>query len=92
MIFRADAAFAKSEVCEALQERSLKYAIRLPSNDSREREITGLLTRPVGRPGYKPVVWHKSFLYQAAIGRQRGGGWPRQSYPSGSCFHEWDSR
>jgi Transposase DDE domain group 1 len=25
-----------------------------------------LLTRPVGRPSYKPVVWYKSFLYQAA--------------------------
>jgi hypothetical protein len=23
-------------------------------------------TRPVGRPSYKPVVWYKSFLYQAA--------------------------
>jgi hypothetical protein len=22
------------------------------------------LTRPVGRPTYKPVVWYKSFLYQ----------------------------
>jgi Transposase DDE domain group 1 len=25
-----------------------------------------LLTRPVGRPSQKPVVWYKSFLYQAA--------------------------
>ena len=24
-----------------------------------------LLTRPVGRPGYRAVVWHKSFLYPA---------------------------
>ena len=23
-------------------------------------------TRPVGRPSHKPVVWYKSFLYQAA--------------------------
>ena len=22
-----------------------------------------LLTRPVGRPSHKPVVWYKSFLY-----------------------------
>jgi hypothetical protein len=28
--------------------------------------ITKLLTRPVGRPSYKPVVRYKSFLYQAA--------------------------
>jgi Transposase DDE domain group 1 len=25
-----------------------------------------LLTRPVGRPSHKPVVWYKSFRYQAA--------------------------
>ena len=24
-----------------------------------------LLTRPVGRPSNKPVVWHHDFLYQA---------------------------
>jgi hypothetical protein len=25
-----------------------------------------LLTRPVGRPAYKPIVWYKGFLYRAA--------------------------
>jgi len=44
----------------------VKYAIRIPSNDSLERDIAELLTRPVGRPSHKPVVWYKSFLYQAA--------------------------
>ena len=63
---RADAAFAKPEVYEALEEQGVKYAIRIPSNDSLERDIAELLTRPVGRPSYKPVVWYKSFLYQAA--------------------------
>ena len=28
--------------------------------------IAELLTRPVGRPSHKPVVWYKGFLYQAA--------------------------
>jgi hypothetical protein len=32
--FRADAAFAKPELYEALEERGVKYAIRLPANDS----------------------------------------------------------
>jgi hypothetical protein len=64
--FRADAAFAKPEVYEALEERGVKYAIRIPANDSLERDISELLTRPVGRPSHKPVVWYKSFLYQAA--------------------------
>jgi hypothetical protein len=66
VVFRADAAFAKPEIDEALEERGVKYAIRIPANDSLERDIAELLTRPVGRPSHKPVVWYKSFLYQAA--------------------------
>ena len=65
VVFRADAAFAKPEIYEALEERGVKYAIRIPANDSLERDISELLTRPVGRPSHKPVVWYKSFLYQA---------------------------
>ena len=66
MVFRADAAFAKPEIYEALEERGVKYAIRIPANESLERDIAELLTRPVGRPSHKPVVWYKGFLYQAA--------------------------
>ena len=64
--FRADAAFAKPEIYEALEERGVMYAIRIPANDSLERDIAELLTRPVGRPSQKPVVRYKGFLYQAA--------------------------
>jgi hypothetical protein len=60
------AAFAKPELYEALEEREVKYAIRLPANDNLQRNITALMTRPVGRPSHKPVVRYKSFLYQAA--------------------------
>ena len=66
VVLRADAAFAKPEIYEALEQRGVKYAIRIPSNDSLERDIAELLRRPVGRPSYEPVVWYKSFLYQAA--------------------------
>ena len=66
VVFRADAAFAKPEIYDALEERDVKHAIRIPANDSLERDIAELLTRPVGRPSHKPVVWYKSFLYQAA--------------------------
>jgi hypothetical protein len=65
VVFRADAAFAKPEIYEALEERGVKYAIRLPANDCLERHIAELLTQAVGRPGPKPVVRYKSFLYQA---------------------------
>src|SRR5712664_1902804 len=66
VVFRADAAFAKPEIYEALEERGVKYAIRIPANDSLEGDISELLTRSVGRPSHKPVVWYKGFLYQAA--------------------------
>ncbi len=66
VVFRADAAFAKPEIYEALEERGVKYAIRIPANDNLERDIAELLTRPVGRPSLKPLVWYKGFLYQAA--------------------------
>ncbi len=54
--FGADAAFAKPEFYEALEERGVKYAIRIPANLSLEREIAELLPRPVGRPSEKPLV------------------------------------
>ena len=63
--FRADAAFAKPEIYEALEERGVQYAIRIPSNDNLERDIAELLPRPVGRPSAKPLVEYKGFLYQA---------------------------
>jgi len=70
VVFRADAAFAKPELYETLEERDVKYAIRLPANDNLQRNITELLTRPVGRPSHKPVVRYKSFIYQAASWKQ----------------------
>src|SRR6516162_8512717 len=66
VVFRADAAFAKPEIYEALEERGVNYAIRIPANENLERDIAELLPRPVGRPTIKPLVEYKSFLYQAA--------------------------
>ncbi|MGB2678422.1 MAG: IS1380 family transposase [Candidatus Acidiferrum sp.] len=66
VVFRADAAFAKPEIYEALEERGVKYAIRIPANENLDRDVGELLPRPVGRPSHKPIVWYKSFLYKAA--------------------------
>ena len=66
VVFRGDAAFAKPEIYEALEERDVKYAIRLPANDNLQRNITKLLKRPAGGPSYRPLVRYQSFLYQAA--------------------------
>ncbi len=64
--FRGDAAFANPEVYEYLEGRGFLYAIRLPSNDVLQKEIQHLLTRPVGRPSKKPIIWYHDFRYQAA--------------------------
>jgi hypothetical protein len=49
----------------------VKYAIRIPANDSLERDIGELLTRPVGRPGHKPVVWAAAPWATFGFGRAR---------------------
>jgi hypothetical protein len=86
VVFRGDAAFAKPEIYEELEEREVKYAIRLPANDNLQRNITELLTRPMGRPSHKPVVRYKSFLYQAAeLDDGLASGWRRSSSITGNC-------
>ena len=51
-----DAAFAKPEIYDALEQRDVEYAIRIPANKSLELEIEDILFRPRGRPGRKPSV------------------------------------
>jgi hypothetical protein len=63
--FRADAAFAKPELYEALEGRTVDYVIRIPANKNLELEIEDILFRPPGRPSAKPLVRYKSFHYQA---------------------------
>jgi Transposase DDE domain group 1 len=47
---RADTAFAKPEMYEALEQPGVQYAICIPANESLERHAAELLPRPVGRP------------------------------------------
>ena len=63
--FRADAAFAKPEIYDALEQRGVDYAIRMPANKSLELEIEDILFRSPGRPSRKPLVRYTSFRYQA---------------------------
>ena len=63
--FRADAAFAKPEIYEALETRGVPYAIRIPANKNLELAIEDVLFRSPGRPSLKPLVRYKSFHYQA---------------------------
>jgi hypothetical protein len=38
---------------------------RLPANEVLRREVAPFLTRPVGRPPNRPIVWHHEFMYKA---------------------------
>jgi Transposase DDE domain group 1 len=84
--FRADAAFAKPEINEALEERSVMYAIRIPANDSLERDIAESLKRPVGRPSHKPMARCKGFLYQAASWKTARPVVAKVEFPFGELF------
>lgn len=63
--FRGDAAFAIPALYRVLEKADYRYAIRLNANAVLEREISHLLTRPVGRPSHKPKVCYHIFQYQA---------------------------
>src|ERR671933_1020125 len=65
LYFRGDAAFAKPELYELLEDEDIGYAIRLPANRVPQERISPLLTRPAGRPPMKPRVFHASFSYRA---------------------------
>jgi len=64
--FRGDAAFANPDIYSFLEQEGYLYAIRLPANKVLQREIEHLLTRPVGRPPNKPIIWCESVSYRAA--------------------------
>ncbi len=49
VVLRVDAASAKPEIYETLEERGVEYAIRIPSNDSLERAFAELVTRFLGQ-------------------------------------------
>ncbi len=78
--FRGDAAFAIPGLYGVLEEESFQYTIGIPSNDVLMGSISHLLTRPVGRPSYKPKVFYASFSYQAQ-------SWDRPpgAYPAAEC-------
>ena len=93
---RADAAFAKPEVFEALEERSVKYAIRIPANENLQRDIAELLPRPVGKTQCEDVgrvqglSLSSSELEQSETGRCQGGTSPGRAV-SASGFHRDES-
>jgi hypothetical protein len=65
LLFRGDAAFAKPELYEYLEQETIGYAVRLAANAVLQREIAHLLVRPTEWPSKRPIVCHHGFTYQA---------------------------
>ena len=64
--FRADAAYAKPEIYDFLEEAGCLYAIRLKSNSLLKKKIEHRLKRPAGRPLTTRIKrFHVDFQYQA---------------------------
>ena len=89
--FRADAAFAKPDIYEYLEERHVLYAIRLPGNEVLQREIAPLLRRPVGKAAeassdpirrlwYRAGSWDRARRVVAKVEWHRGELFPRVGF------------
>ena len=65
LLFRGDAAFAKPELYEYLEQGKIGCAIRLPANQVIQEQIQPLLERPTEWPSREPIVSYHDFAYQA---------------------------
>ncbi len=65
LLFRGDAAFARPELYEYLEQEKIGYAIRLPTNQVIQEQIQPLLERPTEWPSREPIVSYHEFAYQA---------------------------
>jgi hypothetical protein len=73
--FRADAAFARPEIYEALETRGVGYAIRIPANKNLELAIEDILFRSPGRPSRKPLSATRVFTIRRTAGPRLYGSW-----------------
>ena len=65
--FRGDAAFAIPALYRVPEEEGFWDTTRIPANSVLMDSISHLLTRPAGRPSYKPKFFYESLSYQAEI-------------------------
>ena len=91
LLFRADAAFAKPEIYEYLEARSIGYAIRLRSNQVLQREIAHLLVRPTEWPSRSPASPIMTSSTRPRVGMYPEEWWPRCCGTRERCSPEWAS-
>jgi Transposase DDE domain group 1 len=83
--FRADAAFARPAIYEALEARGVQYAIRIPANNHLELAVEDILFQPPGRPSLKPLIRYKSFSIRRRAGPRPDGSWRKSNTTPASC-------
>ena len=93
--FRADAAFAKPDIYEYLEERLVLYAIRLPGNEVLQREIAPLLSSAQEAGGQAAEASCDPIRRLLVSGRELetvlGEWWPRWNGTRVSCSLGWAS-
>ena len=83
--FRADAAFAKPEIYDALEQRDVDYALRMPSNKSLELDIEDILfVRGTAEP-QAPWCGTRVSAIRRRAGPRPDGSSPRSSTTGVSC-------
>jgi hypothetical protein len=75
--FRGDAAFAKPEIYEYLEERGFLYAIRLPANEVLQEEIKHLL---IDDFNYQAASWDRPRRVIAKVEWHQGELFPRVGF------------
>ena len=86
--FRADAAFAKPEIYEPLEERGVDYAIRIPANKSLELEIEDLHGQQESSAyngHFESVCYHPLLLFN-----QHGDCLAAKLRPGNDSAEDWD--
>ena len=69
---RGDAAFAKPEIYQALEDRGVKCAIRLPANGNLERDVEELLISCVRQDGRARSRWCATTVFSEESARSLG--------------------
>ncbi len=74
---------------DELRRLGVEYAVRLSANEDLKRDIAAWLTLPAGGPYRKPVIRHRSFLYQATSRKKARRVLAKLEFHGGELFPEW---
>jgi hypothetical protein len=85
--FRANAAVAKPDIYEALEEHGAKYTIRISANDCLLRVIAESLTRPVAVRDISPLCGTRVFIYRTASWMAARRVVAKVEFHAGELFH-----